>query len=196
MQNNQPMQNIQNIQAQSAALLSQASALNTSIQGMSRQNSMSTAMNPPSQNMTASSMSGGVSRQNNDTSAMITDDTSPMTNESTRSAVSNTATTGTETGREEFEDDMDDHVDDMDDMDEGFTNKGALGFGIFTNNVARNVLRTALIVLILVLMQDKYVKNTINKGMKMLPLPKVMKSNGAICLIIVAIVTFLVLTFL
>ncbi len=48
---------------------------------------------------------------------------------------------------------------------EGFHNKN-LGFGIFTNNIARNILRTALIVLFVLMIQDKYVKDAIMKSVK------------------------------
>ena len=98
-------------------------------------------------------------------------------------------------GNEPF-DDMDD-MDEYDDIEEGFNNKGgALGYGIFTNNLARNILRTALIVLVILLIQDKYVKDMLNKVMKNLPLPKAMRNCSAMNLIVIALTIFLVLTFL
>jgi len=77
---------------------------------------------------------------------------------------------------------------------EGFHNRN-LGFGIFTNNFARNILRTALIVLFIVMIQDKYVKDAVMKSVKNSNL--VSKNiRDATPLIMISVVVFIVISFL
>ena len=76
---------------------------------------------------------------------------------------------------------------------EGFSNKG---YGIFSNDIGRNLLRTALIVLVLLVCQDKYAKDAIVSFFKKVPLPKGLKDGQSVCLIVVAISVYLILTFL
>jgi len=77
---------------------------------------------------------------------------------------------------------------------EGFHNKN-LGFGIFTSNIARNILRTALIILFMIMIQDKYVKDAV---MKIVKNSNMVSKNvrDAIPLILISLVVFTVVSFL
>ena len=77
---------------------------------------------------------------------------------------------------------------------EGFHNKN-LGFGIFTSNIARNILRTALIILFMIMIQDKYVKYAV---MKIVKNSNMVSKNvrDAIPLILISLVVFTVVSFL
>ena len=67
--------------------------------------------------------------------------------------------------------------------------------GIFTSNIARNILRTALIILFMIMIQDKYVKDAV---MKIVKNSNMVSKNvrDAIPLILISLVVFTVVSFL